>query len=54
MAKISMTKIRGFLASVFAIILVILLASVGTAMLGMDIPVLSDIAAAVGVDVAEE
>lgn len=54
MAKFSMVKIRGFLAGVFAIILVILLASVGSAIMGKDIPVLSDIAGAFGVEVAED
>jgi len=54
MAKMSMVKIRGFFAGVFALVLVILLASVGTAALGMDIPVLSDIAAVFGIEVAEE
>ncbi len=53
MAKLSMVQIRGFLGGVFALILVIVLASVGTAVLGMDIPVLSTIAGFFGVDVAE-
>jgi len=53
MAKLSMVKIRGFFAGVFAIILVILLASFATAILGIDLPVLSTIAASFGVEVAE-
>ena len=53
MAKLSMVRIRGFLASVFALLLVIVLASVGTAVLGMDVPVLSTIAGFFGVEVAE-
>ena len=53
MAKFSMVKIRSFLAGVFALILVILLASFGTAILGIDLPVLSTIAAFFGVEVAE-
>ncbi|MCH8204862.1 MAG: hypothetical protein IID09_06830 [Candidatus Hydrogenedentes bacterium] len=53
MAKLSMVRIRGFLAGVFALLLVIVLASVGTAVLGMDVPVLSTIAGFFGVEVAE-
>ncbi len=53
MAKLSMVKIRGFFAGVIAVVLVIILASVGTAILGMDVPVLSTIAAFFGVEVAE-
>lgn len=53
MAKLSMVRIRGFFAGVFALILVILLASFGTAILGMDVPVLSTIAGFFGVEVAE-
>jgi len=52
MAKLSMVRIRSFIAGVVALVLVIVLASVGTAALGMDIPVLSDIAGALGVEVA--
>ncbi len=53
MAKLSMTRIRGFLAGVFALILVVILASLGTAVLGIDLPVLSTIAGFFGVEVAE-
>lgn len=50
MAKLSMVRIRSFFATVFALILVILLASVGTAVLGIDLPVLGTIARALGFD----
>lgn len=53
MAKVSMVRIREFLAGVFALILVVILAAVGTAVLGMDVPVLSTIAGFFGVEVAE-
>ena len=53
MAKFSMVKIRGFIAAVFAIILVIGLASVGTAAMGIDVPGLSTIAGFFGIEVAE-
>ncbi|MDK1022074.1 MAG: hypothetical protein QGD90_10605 [Candidatus Hydrogenedentes bacterium] len=53
MAKFSMVKIRGFFAAVFALTLVVILASVGTAVLGIDLPVLSTIAGFFGVGVAE-
>lgn len=48
-----MVKIRGFIAAVFALILVILLASLGTAALGINVPGLSTIAAFFGVEVAQ-
>lgn len=54
MAKVTMTKIRGFLAGVFALILVILLASAGSALLGMDLPVLGTIARTMGIDPAAQ
>ena len=54
MAKVTMTKIRGFLAGVFALVLVILLASAGTAMLGMDLPVLGTIARNLGIEPTEQ
>ncbi len=50
MAKVTMTKIRGFLAGVFALVLVILLASAGTGLLGMDLPVLGTISRTIGID----
>lgn len=53
MAKFSMVKIRGFFAAVFALILVVILASVGTAVLGINLPILSTIAAFFGIEVAE-
>jgi len=53
MAKFSMVKVRGFVAGVFALLLVIVLASIGTAVLGMDIPVLNTIARFFGIEVAE-
>jgi hypothetical protein len=53
MAKLTMTKIRGFIAAVFALVLVVLLASAGTALLGMDLPVLGTIARNIGIDPAE-
>jgi len=54
MAKVTMTKIRGFLAAVFGLVLVILLASAGTAALGMDLPVLGTIARTMGIDPAAQ
>lgn len=53
MAKMSWVKVRGFIAGVFALVLVIVLASVGTAAMGMNIPVLSTIAGFFGVEVAQ-
>jgi len=53
MAKLTMTKIRGFLAGVFALVLVILLASAGTAMMGMDLPGLGTIARTMGIEPTE-
>jgi hypothetical protein len=53
MAKMTMTRIRGFLAGVFALLLVIVLASMGTAVMGMDLPGLGTIARTLGVDPAE-
>ena len=53
MAKMSWVRIRGFIAGVFALILVIVLASLGTAVMGIDVPVLSTIAGFFGVEVAE-
>lgn len=53
MAKFSMVKIRGFIAAVFALILVIVLASIGTAVMGIDVPGLSTIAGFFGIEVAE-
>jgi hypothetical protein len=53
MAKMSWVRVRGFIAGVFALILVIVLASVATAAMGMDVPVLSTIAGFFGVEIAE-
>lgn len=53
MAKFSMVRVRGFVAAVFALVLVVVLVSVGTAALGIDLPVLSTIASFFGVGVAE-
>lgn len=53
MAKMSMVKIRSFFAAVFALVLVIVLASAGTAVLGIDVPVLSTIAGFFGIEVAD-
>lgn len=53
MAKMTMTKIRGFIAGVFALLLVLVLASVGTAAMGMDLPGLGTIARTLGVDPAD-
>ena len=50
MAKLTATKIRAFLAGVFAFVLVIVLVSVGTAMFGMDLPVLGTIARTLGIN----
>ncbi len=53
MAKLSMVRIRSFIAGVVALILVIVLAALGTAALGIDVPVLSTIAGFFGVEVAQ-
>ncbi len=45
-----MHQIRSFIAAVAAIVGVILLAALGTTALGMEIPVLVDIAGAFGVE----
>lgn len=54
MAKVTMTKVRGFIAGLFALVLVILLASAGTAIAGMDLPVLGTIARRIGIDPAAQ
>ncbi len=54
MAKLTMTKIRAFIARVFALVLVIVLASAGTAVLGMDLPVLGTIARTLGIEPSEQ
>lgn len=54
MAKVTMTKVRGFIAGLFALVLVILLASAGTAMMGMDLPVFGTIARTIGIDPAAQ
>ncbi len=54
MAKLTMTKIRAFIAGVFALALVIVLASAGTAILGMDLPVLGTIARTLGIEPSEQ
>lgn len=48
MAQLRMTKVRGFIAATFAIVSIILLAAVATAALGMRVPILSNIADALG------
>jgi hypothetical protein len=53
MAKLTMTRIRAFIGGVFALILVLLLLSVGTAMFGYDLPVLGTIARTLGVEPAD-
>lgn len=45
-----MHEIRGFIAAGVAIVGIILLAAVATTVMGMEIPVLVDIAAAFGVE----
>ncbi len=44
----SMTKIRGFLAGVVAVIVLVLFAAFATSVMGMDVPGLSAIADALG------
>jgi hypothetical protein len=51
--RMSWVKIRGFIAGVFALLLVLVLASIGTAAMGIDVPVLSTIAGYFGVPVAQ-
>ncbi len=53
MAKMSMTKIRGFFAGVFALLLVIVLAALATAVMGKDLPGLGTIARTLGVNPAD-
>ncbi len=53
MAKMSWVRFRGFIAGVVALILVLVLVSIGSAALGMDIPVLNTIAGFFGVEVAQ-
>lgn len=48
MAQIRVTKIRGYLATLAAIVLIILLASAAVGVLDMNVPVLSDIANVMG------
>lgn len=48
MAQLRMTKVRGFIAATFAIVLVVLLAAVATAALNIRVPILSTIADALG------
>jgi len=54
MAKLTATRIRAFIAGVFALVLVIVLASAGTAIMGMDLPVLGRIARTIGIDPAAQ
>lgn len=54
MAKVTMTKVRGFIAGLFALVLVILLASAGSGLLGMDLPVLGTISRTIGIDPAAQ
>ena len=54
MAKVSMVRIRAFVSGVVALLLVIILAALGTAVLGFDVPGLRNIAGFFGVEVAEE
>ncbi len=48
MAQFRMTKVRGFIATTVAIVLIVLLAAVATSALGMRVPILSNIADALG------
>ena len=48
MAGVKMTKVRGFIASLFALVLVDLLAAVLLRMAGVEIPGFSNIADAIG------
>ena len=48
MAKMSMTRVRSFIAAIFALVLVVVLAAFGAAALDMDIPLLSNITNAFG------
>lgn len=48
MAKVRMTKIRGFIAAVVAVVLLIVFAAFVTAAMDMNVPILRDIAAAIG------
>lgn len=43
MGVIKATKVRGFIAAVFAVILIILMAAFGTAAAGIRVPLLSGI-----------
>ena len=48
-----MHQIRSFIAAVVALVAVVFLAALGTTAMGMEIPVLVDIAAAFGVEPGE-
>ncbi len=48
MAIVRATKVRAFIGAVFAIVVLVLFAAVATSMLGMEVPVLSGIAGAIG------
>jgi hypothetical protein len=48
MAQVRMTKVRGFIAAVVAIVLLIVFAAIVTSSMDMNVPVLQDIADAIG------
>ena len=50
---VSAVKIRAFFGAVFAVVLLIVFAAFATTSLGMDIPILRDIGAAIGASPSE-
>jgi len=42
------TQIRAMIATIFAIVVLVLGAAIGTSVLGMNVPILRDISAALG------
>ncbi len=48
MAKFAVHRVRSVIAAIFALLLVVVLAAAGTTAMGMNIPILRDIAGFIG------
>ena len=48
MAKMAMTKIRGFIGAVVAVVILIVFSAIVASVLEWDVPVLRDISGAIG------
>ena len=48
MAKLAMTKIRGFIGAVVAVVILIVFSAIVASVLEWDVPVLRDISGAIG------